>query len=245
MRFLTLTRQGRFFNPSRASPLDIVVRENYQRRRRAFFDKQPAVAISTGYCTESNLIRGKLKKSISILFHGQEWERYCCFIAMIFDETELIAQLYNSALTFATLPESVMAPPTFSSPVSPLNAARRSKGKTLDTPVERGRGALFFTDIGLFFFFSSFLNPLTKYFFIYLVPVFDARQVADAMQIEFENLDGIFPRFSGEVPNGSCVAVGHSVSTYFGKKEDEERSGAKVNLVTNVLFVVVFGTPSI
>ena len=68
---------------------------------------------------------------------------------MIFDETDLIAQIYNSALTFATLPESVNAPPIFSGPVSPLNAARRSKVKALDTPVERGRGALFFTDIGI------------------------------------------------------------------------------------------------
>lgn len=77
------------------------------------------------------------------------------------------------------------------------------------------------------------------------MPVFDARQVTDATQIEFENLDSIFPRFTGEVPNGSCVAVGHSLSTYIGKKEDEERTGTRVNLVTNVLFVIVFGTPSI
>lgn len=150
MTFLTMTRQGRYFNPSRASPVDIVVREGYKGRRDAYINKQPAVAISTGYCTESSLLRGKFKKSISILFHGQEWERYCCFITMIFNEKEIIGQLYRSALTFSTLPESVSAPPSFpNAALSPLSGRR---AKIQDTPIERARGALFYSDIG-----SSFL----------------------------------------------------------------------------------------
>jgi len=63
------------------------------------------------------------------------------------------------------------------------------------------------------------------------------------MDINFENLQDSFPKFQGEVPVGSCVAVGHSVSSYIGKKDDEERLGARMHLATNVLFVVVFGTP--
>lgn len=160
MTFLTMTKRNRFFNPSRLSPLDVIVREGYRKRRDVFIGKRPAVAISTGYCTESNLLRAKIKKSISMLFHGQEWERYCCFVTMIFDEEELVAQLNNSALTFSTLPESVSAPPTFSNAaVSPL-AGRRAK--IHDTPVERARGALFFSDIGTFFYFILFFM---KYFY--------------------------------------------------------------------------------
>lgn len=148
MSFLTMTTRGRHFNPSRASPLDIVVRESYRGRRDAFLDKRPAVAISTGYCTDSNLVRGKLKKSITILFHGQEWERYCCFVTMIFNVKEVIAQLYNSALSFSTLPESINAPAIFSNAaLSPLSGRR---AKTHDTPVERSRGALYFSDVGGF-----------------------------------------------------------------------------------------------
>jgi len=62
--------------------------------------------------------------------------------------------------------------------------------------------------------------------------------------IDFDNLSETFPTFEedSEVPVGSCVAVGHSVSTYLGKKDDQ--SGEKdFNLATNVLFVIVFGVP--
>jgi hypothetical protein len=146
MSFLTMTVQDRYFNPSRASPLEIVAREGYGGRRSVFIGKQPAIAIITGYCTDSNLIKGKFKKSISVLFHGQEWERFCCFINMIFNEKEVIGQLYNSALTFATLPESVNAPPEF--PNAALSPLSGRKAKIPNTPIERARGALFFSDIG-------------------------------------------------------------------------------------------------
>lgn len=154
MSFLTMTIQGRFFNPSRASPLDVQTRESYRNRRDVYIAKRLAVAVSTGYCTDSYLLRGKFKKSISILFHGQEWERYVCFVTMIFDEKELIAQLYNSALTFSTLPESINAPPSFPNAVlSPLSGRR---AKIHDTPKERSRGALFYSDISNSFFFNFF-----------------------------------------------------------------------------------------
>jgi hypothetical protein len=146
MKLISMANQGRYFNPSRASPLDVVVRHSYQGRREVFFGKQPLVAVSTGYCTESNIFRGKYNKSISILFHGQEWERYCCFVTMIFDEKKMTAQLYKSALTFSSLPKTTSAPPTFpNATLSPLSGRR---AKTDDTLVERTRGALYYSDIG-------------------------------------------------------------------------------------------------
>ena len=77
------------------------------------------------------------------------------------------------------------------------------------------------------------------------MPVFDARGVTELQvgSVNFDALDGNFPRFKGEVPIGSCVAVGHSISTYVGKKADEEKLGTNINLATNVLFVIVFGSP--
>jgi hypothetical protein len=148
MSFIIMTKQGRHFNPSRTSPLDMIVRDGYRGRREAYIGKQPAVAISTGYCTDSNLIRGgKFNKSITILFHGQEWERYCCFINMIFDQQNMIGQLYKSALTFSTLPESISAPLTFpNAAISPLSSR---KAKIMNTPLERSKGALYFSDIGI------------------------------------------------------------------------------------------------
>jgi hypothetical protein len=159
---ITMQRSGRFFNPSRASPMDLVVREAATRgRREVFLAKRPAVAIATGYCTDSNLIKGKLNKSISILFHGQEWERYCCFLTMIFDCKEMYAQVYKSALSFSTLPKSVARPPVISNTnVSPLSGRR---AKINQTPVERARGVLFFSDKGISFFLlhSFFLHTDT------------------------------------------------------------------------------------
>ncbi|KAF8800678.1 hypothetical protein BYT27DRAFT_7116907 [Phlegmacium glaucopus] len=197
--------------------MDITVRDGYRGRREAFIRKRPAVAIITGYCNDSNLIVGlKGHKSIGVLFHGQEWERYCCFISMIFDEQNLNAQIYRSVLTFSTLPNSISAPPNFpNASLSPLSSRH---AKTNDTPVEHARGALYFTDI---------------------VPVFDAQEINLNQETDFDNLQNIFPTFNGEIPIGSCVAVGHSVSSYLGKKTDV----TNVHLATNILFVIVFGTP--
>lgn len=76
------------------------------------------------------------------------------------------------------------------------------------------------------------------------MPVFDAREaVEDYGEVDFDRLDDHFPRFEGEVPVGSCVAVGHSMTTYIGKGDDETKFGTKIHLGTNVLFVIVFGTP--
>lgn len=239
MWFISMDKQGRYFNPSRATPLDMVVREGSKGRREALIGKQPAVAISTGYCTDSNLIRGKFNKSISILFHGQEWERYCCFVNMIFDEKEMIAQLYSSSLTFSTLPESISAPPKFpNAAISPLSGRR---AKTNDTSLERARGALYFSDTGIYFI--SLYIYISHFFFCKKkkVPVYDARRVSQDFEVDFVNLDRVFPCFEGEVPIGSCVAVGHSVSSYIGKKDDEEKLGTKVHLATNVLFIIIFG----
>jgi hypothetical protein len=147
MYMISMVKQSRFFNPCRASPVDFIARESYRNRHELFIGKKPAVAIITGYCTESNIIHGKSHKSVAVLFHGQEWERYCCFVNMVFNQKEMVAQLYKSAITFSTLPDSISPPPTFTNAnISPLSGRR---AKINNTPVERARGALYFTDKGI------------------------------------------------------------------------------------------------
>jgi hypothetical protein len=99
--------------------------------------KQPAVAIITGYCTDSNLLPAlgtKYHKSVMVIFHGQEWERYCCFINIIFDQKQMVTQLYQSAIFFFTLLGSISASPTFQSTNISLLSGRHAK--TNDTPVK-------------------------------------------------------------------------------------------------------------
>ncbi|KAF8800474.1 hypothetical protein BYT27DRAFT_7117462, partial [Phlegmacium glaucopus] len=155
-------------------------------------------------------------KSISVLFHGQEWERYCCFITTIFDEPKMIAQVYKSALSFSTLLESISAPPNF--PDTSLSPFSGRRAKTNNTPVECAWGALYFTDI---------------------VPVFDGQNVNINENINFDDLGNVLPTFPREIPTGSCVIVGHSVSSY--KKESDDITN--VHLATSILFVIVLGTP--
>ena len=95
--------------------------------------------------------------------------------------------------------------------------------------------------------FLTFIFQLTfGFFFLFFflkVPVFDARQVPQDTQFDFDNLPESFPRFDEEIPIGSCVVIGHSISTYPGKKDDAERLGTDIHLATNVLFVILLGTP--
>jgi hypothetical protein len=151
MAMVRFRKQGRFFNPSRASPMEITSQESFPGGREIFMRKQPAVAIVTGYCTDSNLLPAlstKYHKSVMVLFHGQKWEQYCCFTNMIFDQKQMVAQLYQSAISFSTLPGSISAPPTFQSAnISPLSGRH---AKTNDTPVERAQGASNFSDRGIF-----------------------------------------------------------------------------------------------
>jgi hypothetical protein len=71
------------------------------------------------------------------------------------------------------------------------------------------------------------------------VPVFDAREVALDASVDFDKLDKTFPRFEGEIPVGSCVGVGHSLTSYPGKKIGD--GDTTMRLGTNLLFAIVFG----
>jgi hypothetical protein len=73
------------------------------------------------------------------------------------------------------------------------------------------------------------------------VPVYDAQEVHFDMKTDLDKLEDILPRFDGEVPAGSCIAVGHSMSSYTSKKDDGNITN--VNLGTSILFVIVVGTP--
>ena len=73
------------------------------------------------------------------------------------------------------------------------------------------------------------------------MPVFDAWEVCLDASVNFENINDLFPRFEGDIPSGLCIAVGHSLMSYGGKKSDNTEGDAQVHLRTNIFFPIIFG----
>jgi hypothetical protein len=73
------------------------------------------------------------------------------------------------------------------------------------------------------------------------VPVYDARNSLFDYQTDLGSLDSVLPMFSGEIPFGSFVVVGYSVSRYLAALS---AGGERVpHLGCNVLWAVVCGAP--
>ncbi|KDR65075.1 hypothetical protein GALMADRAFT_162489 [Galerina marginata CBS 339.88] len=105
---LNFAHFGRFINPSRADPrittaLGVSVDG---LRSNLMIDAEPAVLISTIFCTESHLLApatmGLRRKFISGIAHTQEWERQMSFIGMAFGHRSLHAQLLSDAMSYTT-----------------------------------------------------------------------------------------------------------------------------------------------
>ena len=74
------------------------------------------------------------------------------------------------------------------------------------------------------------------------VPVYDARNTSFDVKTDLVRLGDSLPTFQGEVPIGSCVAVGHRLSSYV-KSDNKAPKPTSVNLGTNLLFVIVLDMP--
>jgi hypothetical protein len=70
-----------------------------------------------------------------------------------------------------------------------------------------------------------------------LVPVFDGRGRVFNFKEDIENIKDILPSYPREVPLGSCVVVGHSMTSY-------EKGGVD-HLSTNIQWVIILGIPDI
>jgi hypothetical protein len=73
--------------------------------------------------------------------------------------------------------------------------------------------------------------------------MFDAWEVCLDPSVNFQNISGLFPRFEGDIPSGSCIAIGHSLTSYIGKKNDKTGDDAQVQLRTDIFFAIVSGVP--
>lgn len=66
------------------------------------------------------------------------------------------------------------------------------------------------------------------------VPIYDAREIPFNFTTDFENLDSVLPKYDDEIPSGSFVIVGYTMTHY----DKDGRS----NLSTNVMFAILLAT---
>ena len=111
MKALKFAKQGKYINPSRADPREIVVipvRISTSERLHLYVGDQVAICVSPIFSVEDHLRDpsevGLKQKYISGIFHSQEWERLCGFMCMAFQKEYLSAQLFKDALSFTTEP---------------------------------------------------------------------------------------------------------------------------------------------
>jgi hypothetical protein len=73
------------------------------------------------------------------------------------------------------------------------------------------------------------------------VPVYDARKVVINFDVDLGRLDKVLPLFAGEVPSGSFVVVGYTVS---GFKAGAQTGADRVPQIGfNIVWAIVCGTP--
>ncbi|KAJ6536054.1 hypothetical protein B0H19DRAFT_963312, partial [Mycena capillaripes] len=74
------------------------------------------------------------------------------------------------------------------------------------------------------------------------VPVYDARKTVVDYDTDLDRLGEVLPLFPGEVPVGSFVVVGYTVSSYMAAVGGGNDRVPHVGC--NILWVIVCGTPS-
>ncbi|KAK6993070.1 hypothetical protein R3P38DRAFT_2567418, partial [Favolaschia claudopus] len=74
------------------------------------------------------------------------------------------------------------------------------------------------------------------------VPVYDARNREFDFNAELPHLATALPRWTGgEVPIGSFIVVGYTMSSYMGKAQGQPDK--VLHIGNNILWVIICGTP--
>ncbi|KAJ7654008.1 hypothetical protein DFH06DRAFT_1133587 [Mycena polygramma] len=225
-----------FINPSRVSPLRLSRQASpgSSPTYRLLVGSHIAVCVSAVFCSESVLVEAakigpkseRLRKWVSGIFHNQEWERFEALTCLVFGETIMYGQISaKKAVAFQTMisPDSqhgtkgdadqrfdAEAPADMFSPVMKKTPAKKTGAQM---PKFKSKTLLAYNDVGEMISGTSFKRHRNNTF---AVPVYDARKVVVDFQSDLDHLDQVLPRFSGEVPFGSFVVVGYTLSGYQG-----------------------------
>ncbi|KAK7015098.1 hypothetical protein R3P38DRAFT_2397230, partial [Favolaschia claudopus] len=159
--------------------------------------------------------------------HNQDWERFVSFMCCVFDRKMLHTQMTGKALQFSTKMNTVEA--YMDSPKQSGSSGRR--------PSPTNKFSLEYTDDGTCTM-SAFARPCSHYF---VVPVYDARHLDFDFTADLPKMATDLPLWPHkEIPEGSFVTVGYTVSTYKGMASGH--TDKVLHLGCNLQWVIVCGT---
>ncbi|KAJ7915335.1 hypothetical protein B0H13DRAFT_2455861 [Mycena leptocephala] len=232
-----------FINPSRVSPIRLSAHVSVggASTQRLQVDNKIAVCVSAIFTTESFLHSARkigvnsdrTRKWVSGIMHNQEWERAEAVFCLTFGEPLLYAQLTpKNALSFQT-----MMSPTNAAPTQDVEDAFANAPADMFAPVTPTKSpAKPKSPVKPWTFTSKTLLACTD-----KVPVYDARKTVIDFATDLERLDRVLPTYIGEIPTGSFVVVGYTVSSY---KAVLSSGGDRVpHLGCNIVWAIVCGTP--
>ncbi|KAF6763377.1 hypothetical protein DFP72DRAFT_801285 [Ephemerocybe angulata] len=185
------------------------------------------MCLSTIFCKSSHILeppeRGLKQKSITGIFHSQEWERTVGCIGTVFGHRVLHAQLSMDAMQFTTRASfnRVDSSPNGSSSVqsalfskirSPAVGSRARASRVLNTDT-----------------FSLDVEST--------IPVYDCRNMPLDLSQDLGRLE-TFTRWTEEIPYGSFVVVAYTVAVFRAEKN-------KAWTVSfNLHWAMLLGTPA-
>ncbi|KAJ7196461.1 hypothetical protein C8J57DRAFT_1546682 [Mycena rebaudengoi] len=161
------------------------------------------------------------RKWLTALFHNQEYERFVSFVCLAFNASCVYGQLAHGGVVFQTRMGASKGAGAFNS-IHKSGLVSPQKGSKPAQSIE-SRTALNFED---------------------KVPIYDARNVRFDFQTDLSRLSSL-PPFPGEIPFGSFVVVGYSVSGWNAVPAVNSDGIKHPHLGCNILWAVVFGVPDL
>lgn len=109
LNVINFEQHGDYIGPARISPQAVRIRTVTGAKSRYYLytaERKPALCISSIFVKDSHVLappdKGLVQKSVTGIFHSQEWERTVGFMGTVFGHKVLRAQVSMDAMQFTT-----------------------------------------------------------------------------------------------------------------------------------------------
>ncbi|KAJ7429552.1 hypothetical protein B0H11DRAFT_2229960 [Mycena galericulata] len=229
--WVNFVQKDNYVNMARINPMLLkAVRQLYAEKKARWSlciedTGAPAICIMPAMAVKSSLTeatsvtesdKAPKLKYLTAVPHSQEYERMVGALGMLFQEPSMKAQIFEDAITFGT--QSVYA----------KTLEKSSKGSTVTKAYTGIKSTATRTSNNRT---GDALNSDDD------VPVYDGRTIELDVDEDMDDLASKLPLYEehgGEVPNGACVVIGHTVTQFKDNK-------GEVCVGFNIRWVVVLG----